>query len=120
METMTGGGSQAEGLESSHSPLETWLAQHQLSHLAPVFKKHAIDIDVLFDLSAADLAELGLQLGDRKRVLKALAEGVPAAAAATDRPLPAERRQPPRLTGHCQRNGGRSPSSFAILSGHPA
>lgn len=100
---MIGGGDKDETRGKSHLSLETWLDQHQMSRLASLFRQHAVDIDVLPDLTAADLVELGLSLGDRKRVLKAISGSMsdapgaraPAAAiaAAVEQPLPAERRQ---------------------------
>lgn len=77
--------------------LEDWLAACGLAHLTPQFRQHAIDLDILPDLTADDLAEIGIPLGDRKRLLKAIA--APGTAASTTPPLPppsataAERRQ---------------------------
>jgi class 3 adenylate cyclase len=50
-----------------------WLAEHGLGHHAEVFAEHGIAGDILRDLTDTDLKELGLNLGDRKRVLKAIA-----------------------------------------------
>ena len=50
-----------------------WLAEQGLGHHAEVFAKNGIAGDVLGDLTDADLKELGLSLGDRKRLLKAIA-----------------------------------------------
>ena len=50
-----------------------WLAEQGLGHHAEVFAKNGIAGDILRDLSDADLKELGLNLGDRKRLLKAIA-----------------------------------------------
>jgi class 3 adenylate cyclase len=44
-----------------------------LAQYVPVFAENALDSDVLFDLSEADLENLGIPLGDRKRMLKAIA-----------------------------------------------
>jgi class 3 adenylate cyclase len=38
-----------------------------------VFREHAIDMDVLADLTDAELAQTGVPLGDRKRLLRAIA-----------------------------------------------
>ena len=38
-----------------------------------VFREHAIDMDVLADLKDGELAQIGVPLGDRKRLLKAIA-----------------------------------------------
>jgi hypothetical protein len=50
------------------------LAREQgLGHHAEAFAANGIAGDVLRDLTDADLRELGLNLGDRKRLLKAIA-----------------------------------------------
>lgn len=56
------------------SPLVGWLSGAGLLHLAPLLRAHAIDVDVLGSLSEADLAHIGLPLGDRKRLLQAWAQ----------------------------------------------
>jgi class 3 adenylate cyclase len=53
--------------------LATWLAQIGLGAHAAKFISQGIDWDVLGDLSECDLRELGLTLGDRKRLAKGLA-----------------------------------------------
>ena len=50
-----------------------WLADQGLGHHAEAFAENGIAGDVLCDLTDADLKELGLNLGDRKRLLKAIA-----------------------------------------------
>jgi class 3 adenylate cyclase len=50
-----------------------WLAEQGLGQHAEVFAKNGIAGDVLRDLTDIDLKELGLNLGDRKRLLKAIA-----------------------------------------------
>jgi class 3 adenylate cyclase/tetratricopeptide (TPR) repeat protein len=50
-----------------------WLRSLGLSRYEAAFGKNAIDVDVLHDLTDGDLAELGVNLGDRKRLLKAIA-----------------------------------------------
>ncbi|MGF6483738.1 SAM domain-containing protein [Paraburkholderia sp. JPY419] len=50
--------------------LTTWLAQIGLGAHAANFTSQGIDWDVLGDLSDGDLKELGLTLGDRKRLAK--------------------------------------------------
>ena len=49
------------------------LADHGLGDYAARFIANGIGADVLRDLTDADLKELGLKLGDRKRLLKAIA-----------------------------------------------
>ena len=80
-----------------------WLAERGLGHHAEAFAENGIAGDVLCDLTDPDLRELGLNLGDRKRLLKAIAAlsaGSAAARADTVEPTPrpavpreAERRQ---------------------------
>jgi class 3 adenylate cyclase/tetratricopeptide (TPR) repeat protein len=50
-----------------------WLVQVGLGGHAATFASQGIDWDVLGDLSEQDLKELGLPLGDRKRLMKSLA-----------------------------------------------
>jgi class 3 adenylate cyclase len=55
------------------STIAGWLERHGLAQYVPVFAENVVDIDVLFDLTEADLEKLGIPLGDRKRMLKAIA-----------------------------------------------
>jgi class 3 adenylate cyclase/tetratricopeptide (TPR) repeat protein len=57
-----------------------WLEGLGLGRYAEVFAGSDIDLDVLPDLSEEDLAGLGLSLGDRKRLLRAIAALKPAAS----------------------------------------
>ena len=50
-----------------------WLRSLGLRHYEAAFADNSIDADILPDLSDSDLKELGLTLGDRKRLLKAIA-----------------------------------------------
>jgi class 3 adenylate cyclase len=70
--------------------LTRWLVQVGLGGYAATFASQGIDWDVLGDLSEQDLKELGLPLGDRKRLLKAL-------AALTDARSPSRDRESGRL-----------------------
>jgi class 3 adenylate cyclase len=68
--------------------LKKWLESTQLAHLLPVLSAHAIDIDVLADLTDIELREIGIPLGDRKRLLRAVASlkgGVEPAEVSSDR-----------------------------------
>ena len=56
-----------------------WLQQQGLGHLESNLRGAGIGLDVLADLENADLAEIGLNLGDRKRLLKAIAAAPPSA-----------------------------------------
>src|SRR6266540_3717127 len=55
------------------STIAGWLEGLGLAQYAPVFAENAIDIDVVFQLTDSDLEKLGVPLGDRKRMLKAIA-----------------------------------------------
>jgi class 3 adenylate cyclase/tetratricopeptide (TPR) repeat protein len=80
--------------------LKTWLSSVGLGSHADRFADHGVDWDVLFELTEADLRELGLSLGDRKRLMRALAglrkaQSEPAPVARRDETAPnlaAERR----------------------------
>ena len=56
------------------TPFGTWLAEIGLGSYDVVFASNKIDFDVIRLLSDADLRELGLTLGDRKRLLQAVAK----------------------------------------------
>ncbi len=51
-----------------------WLTEIGLERYAAVFSENRVDFDVVRSLSEADLRELGLALGDRKRLVHAVAE----------------------------------------------
>jgi len=59
-----------------------WLRSLGLGEYEEKFRDNKIAADVLADLTEGDLAQLGLPLGDRKRLLKAIAglAGPPSAA----------------------------------------
>ena len=70
-----------------------WLRSLGLGQHEALFRASAIDADILPELTDVDLKELGVPLGHRKRLLKAISD---LAAAATSGALPqdaAERRQ---------------------------
>ncbi len=75
-----------------------WLRGLGLGQYEPAFRDNGIDAEVLPDLNDADLEKLGVLLGHRKRLLKAIAGlNVPAGATSPAAPGPktdaAERRQ---------------------------
>jgi hypothetical protein len=51
-----------------------WLERQGLDQCARAFEEHNIGFDVLPELVDDDLKELGVPLGDRKRLLKAIAD----------------------------------------------
>jgi class 3 adenylate cyclase/predicted ATPase len=72
-----------------------WLRRLGLVQYEGVFRENAIDLEILPDLAEADLDKLGVLLGDRKRMLRAIAAlRLPAAPARAPPSLAdAERRQ---------------------------
>ena len=55
------------------SDLRDWLRRHNFEQYADAFEANDIDLDVLSELSERDLEQLGLSLGNRRRLLKAIA-----------------------------------------------
>ena len=53
--------------------LGEWLRNLGLERYEAPFRDQAIDMDVLADLTEHDLSQLGVALGDRKRLRKAIA-----------------------------------------------
>jgi hypothetical protein len=51
-----------------------WLRGLGLGRYEEKFRENKIDFDVLADLTDGDLQELGVPLGDRRRLLAAIAE----------------------------------------------
>jgi predicted ATPase/class 3 adenylate cyclase len=56
------------------SGISEWLSSHGLSEYADRFARNKIDLSVLPDLTDEDLKELGVLLGDRRRILRLIAE----------------------------------------------
>ena len=80
--------------------LTDWLGKHGLAQYAALFAEHHIDESVLPDLSESDLEKLGISLGHRKKLLRAIAalESGPAPPPETPvgaaNPPPAQHREP--------------------------
>jgi predicted ATPase/class 3 adenylate cyclase len=55
------------------SAVAAWLGEHGFGQYATVFADQAVDIAILPDLNETDLEKLGVRLGHRKRMLKAIA-----------------------------------------------
>jgi hypothetical protein len=72
-----------------------WLTQVGLSEYIQLFERERLELSVLPDLNDSDLEKLGLPLGHRKRLLKAIAVLPPARLADPVIAIPAqaERRQ---------------------------
>jgi class 3 adenylate cyclase len=83
--------------ERTMTEMRDWLRDNKLEQVAELFEANDIDFDVLPELSEADLEKLGLSVGSRKRLLKALAERDGQAAKSispgSDARTDAERRQ---------------------------
>jgi len=78
-----------------------WLEQHGLGKYTDLLIENEIDFDVLDQITLDELKELGIPLGARKRILKAIAAGIESgpsegpsqSASTTARTSEAERRQ---------------------------
>jgi class 3 adenylate cyclase/tetratricopeptide (TPR) repeat protein len=55
------------------SDLRGWLRENNLEQYADAFEANDIDLDILPDLDDHDLEQLGLSLGNRRRLMKAIA-----------------------------------------------
>jgi class 3 adenylate cyclase/tetratricopeptide (TPR) repeat protein len=73
--------------------IEQWLRDLGLERHARVLVENDIDLDVLADLGEQDLERLGVSLGDRKRILKAITR---LRTDAADASSPAARAEPER------------------------
>jgi class 3 adenylate cyclase/tetratricopeptide (TPR) repeat protein len=89
-----------QDLMANEGDIRRWLAEQGFAKYAEAFASNAIGLDVLLELTDADLKDIGITaLGDRKRLLKAIASlaaanvstVVPTATAPA--PTDAERRQ---------------------------
>ncbi len=56
------------------SDLRDWLRRNKFEQYADAFEANDVDLDILPELSERDLEQLGLSLGNRRRLLKAIAE----------------------------------------------
>jgi hypothetical protein len=82
--------------------VRVWLGSLGLGQYEKKFRDNKIDLDVLADLTDGDLEELGVPLGDRRRLLRAIAE------LAAHEPLAAQARPAPAAPAS-------APQSFAQL-----
>ena len=57
--------------------IREWLGSHGLSGYADRFAENKIDLSILPDLTDEDLKELGVLLGDRRRILRLIADLAP-------------------------------------------
>jgi len=70
------------------SDLRDWLRSNNFEQYADAFEANDIDLDVLAELTDRDLEQLGLSLGNRRRLLKAIAGR--GAELGPSKPAPAE------------------------------
>ncbi len=56
--------------------IRSWLEAIGLGQYADAFESNDVDLDVLAELNDADFANLGLSLGHRRKLLKALRDGI--------------------------------------------
>ncbi len=82
--------------------IAAWLRRLGLEQYEQTFRDNAIDAEVLPDLTDADLEKLGMLLGHRKRLLKAIAELGPS----TSHPDPGT----DEIAVQARDRGARSPS----------
>ena len=54
--------------------MDEWLGSLGLSEYLPRFEEHAVDLSVIGDLTDADLKDIGIPLGHRRKLLRAIAE----------------------------------------------
>jgi len=80
----------------------SWLRGLGLERYEPAFRDNAIDTEVLPELNEADLEKLGVLLGHRKRLLRAIDElritPLPASSAPEAAPSHADRAERRQLT----------------------
>ncbi|MDX1554710.1 MAG: SAM domain-containing protein, partial [Xanthomonadales bacterium] len=58
----------------SKSEMAAWLEPLGLGQYAETFAQHEIDLSILPDLSDDDFAEIGVPLGPRRKIQKALSK----------------------------------------------
>jgi class 3 adenylate cyclase len=80
------------------STIRDWLASLNLTEYADRFEENRIDLEILPDLTDQDLEKLGVVLGDRRKILRAIRQL--SAAAPSSEPLV---REDPRLDEAAER-----------------
>ena len=93
-----------------------WLKGLGLGQYEAAFRDHEIEADVLADLTDSDFEKIGLPLGARKRLRKAIAN-LAQAAPPPSTPAPSQAKPPP--FGPIRPNAARSRSCSAIWSVRP-
>ena len=70
-------------------PIADWLAKLGMSEYAARFEANRIDVSVLPDLTDQDLEKLGVLLGDRRKILRAIRELARPVSTSAQDPVPA-------------------------------
>jgi class 3 adenylate cyclase/tetratricopeptide (TPR) repeat protein len=70
------------------SDLRAWLRKNKLEQYADAFEANDIDLDILSELTEHDLEKLGLSLGNRRRLVRAIAKRAGDESATTPMPAP--------------------------------
>ena len=78
--------------------IREWLSSHGLSGYADRFAENRIDLSILPDLTDEDLKELGVLLGDRRRILRLIADLGPTQLSAISGSPPFERAERRQVT----------------------
>ncbi len=68
------------------SDLRDWLRKNKLDQYADAFEANDIDFDILSEVTEHDLEKLGMSLGNRRRLVKAIAERAGGESATTSMP----------------------------------
>jgi len=88
------------------SELREWLRRNNFEQYADAFEANDIGIDILPELSERDLEQLGVSLGNRRRLLKAIAEcgaNVAQAKAAETEPKTKNKTKAPETSADAER-----------------
>jgi predicted ATPase/class 3 adenylate cyclase len=80
------------------SDIAEWLASIGLGEYTQRFAEHAIDLSVVRDLTEQDLEDLGVPLGHRRKMLRAIAERDLAPAETPTEPVPRDEAERRHLT----------------------
>ena len=83
--------------------LQQWLEDLGLGEYTKAFADNAVDLEIIADLDDGDLEKIGVKLGHRKKILKAIAALAESPLIPPPPPPPPRRRRPP-----ARRSGGRS------------
>jgi len=67
-------------------PISEWLEELGMAEYAKAFSENRIDVSVLPELTDVDLEKIGVVLGDRRKILRAIRE-FGGAAASTEQPV---------------------------------